>query len=233
LDAPSSLTVDRPRFQDALRTIGLDLAHDHLDRFQAFEDALYKANQVMNLTRVPQQESWLRHFVDSLLFQDLIPEGSTVLDIGAGPGFPAWPLACARPDLHVTALDSSGKMLGFLKTQPLPNLEAVQARAEEWGVRDRFDVVTGRAVAPLAIQLEVSAPCAKKGGIVLPMRTPVEAPEIESFPARQLGLKLKEQVPRGLPGTDIVRQVAIYEKVEPTPAAYPRPWAEIKRKPIS
>ncbi|MBC8065140.1 MAG: 16S rRNA (guanine(527)-N(7))-methyltransferase RsmG [Chlorobia bacterium] len=220
-------------FSDALGVLGLALSGEQIDRFDAFEQALYHANAVMNLTRVPQEESWLRHFVDSLLFQDLIPVGSSVLDIGTGPGFPAWPLACARPDLRVTGLDSNGKMLGFLSTQGLPNLEIVMARAEEWGVRDRFDVVTGRAVAPLAVQLEISAPCAKIGGLVIPMRTPVERESIEAFLASKIGLRLRETTERELPGTAIVRLFAVFEKVDPTPDVYPRPWAEIKRSSLT
>ena len=62
-------------------------------------------------------------------------------------------------------------MLGFLASQPLPNLEIVQGRAEEWEAREAFDVVTGRALAPLAIQLELSAGLARIGGAVIPMRT--------------------------------------------------------------
>jgi 16S rRNA (guanine527-N7)-methyltransferase len=225
--------VDRTRFAQALESLGIRLDAGQIDRFEAFEEGLYQSNAVMNLTRVPRDECWLRHFVDSLLFQDLVPTKSSVLDIGTGPGFPAWPLACTRPDLRVTALDSSGKMLGFLKSQPLPNLEVVQARAEEWGIWDRFDVVTGRAVAPLAVQLEISAPCARIGGVVLPMRTPAERADIERFPAAKLGLRLRDMVERLLPETDVVRLFAVFEKVAKTPAVYPRSWAEIKRQPIS
>lgn len=224
--------MDRAQFLDACHKLDLALTQAQVEKFEEFEAALYAANAVMNLTRVPREECWLRHFIDSLLFQDLIPSGATVLDIGTGPGFPAWPLACARPDLQVTALDSSGKMLGFLKRHPLPNLEPVLARAEEWGVRDRFDVVTGRAVAPLAIQLELSAPAAKLGGLVLPMRTPAEESDIRKLDGN-LGLELEDVVSRSLPGTDVVRMFALYRKVAPTAEKYPRPWSEIKRKPIA
>ena len=91
-------------FVQATRTLGLTLSEAQLSKFENFEEALYRANEVMNLTRVAREECWLRHFVDSLLFQDLIPRGAAVLDIGTGPGFPAWPLACARPDLSITAM---------------------------------------------------------------------------------------------------------------------------------
>ncbi len=224
--------MDRAQFLDACQKLDLALTQAQVEKFEEFEEALYATNAVMNLTRVSREECWLRHFVDSLLFQDLIPQGATVLDIGTGPGFPAWPLACARPDLHVTALDSSGKMLGFLKRQLLPNLEPVLARAEEWGVRDRFEVVTGRAVAPLAIQLELSAPMAKLRGLILPMRTPAEESDIRKLDGN-LGLELEDVVSRSLPGTDVVRMFALYRKVSLTDAKYPRSWSEIKRKPIA
>ena len=184
----------------------------------------------MNLTRIPREEAWLRHFVDSLLFHDLIPEGARLLDIGTGPGFPAWPIAAARPDLRVTALDSSGKMLGFLRSQPLPNLEVVQVRAEEWGVREAYDAVTGRAVAPLPLQLELSAPPLKVGGIFVPMRTPSDdfrEPFWEAAGLRPAGLHR-----RTLPGTDVERVFPTFVKERPTPSRYPRRWAEMKAQPL-
>jgi 16S rRNA (guanine527-N7)-methyltransferase len=209
----------------------LDLSASQLDLFAEFEEKLYESNAVMNLTRVPREECWLRHFIDSLLIQDLIPHGATVLDIGTGPGFPAWPLACARPDLKVVAVDSSGKMLGFLSKNPLPNLTTILVRAEEWKMREAFDFITGRALAPLGIQLELSAPLCKVGGVVVPMRTPAEQAQIDSD-VSGLGLRLVEKHERELPGTDIVRVFPVYSKVAPTPARFPRPWAEMKRRPL-
>jgi len=217
-------------FVDAARTLGLDIA-EKLPQFEEFEENLYEANAVMNLTRVPREECWLRHFVDSLLFQDLVPQGSALLDIGSGPGFPAWPLACARPDLKVVAIDSASKMIGFLLKNPLPNLKAVQVRAEEWQMCEAFDVVTGRAVAPLAIQLELSAPLCKIGGVVIAMRTPAEADLIKTE-FSMISLQLEQVHERQLPGTDIVRLFPVYRKTDATPKKYPRTWAEMKRKPL-
>lgn len=213
-----------------MRLAGLELTSAQLDNFENFEESLYAANQVMNLTRVPQEEAWLRHFLDSLLFADFIPVGGKLLDIGTGPGFPAWPLANARPDLQVTALDSSGKMTGFLASQPLPKLEVVQSRAEDWERREEFDVVTGRAVAPLEIQLEISAPACRVGGKLILMRTPND--EFKTPHLDWLGLKPPEMIERTLPGEEIKRVFPIYEKTKATPRNYPRSWAEIKRAPF-
>jgi 16S rRNA (guanine527-N7)-methyltransferase len=224
--------MDREALSQAASRLGLALTDGQVDAFEGFEEALYRANEVMNLTRVPREDCAIRHFLDSLLLSPSLPEGSAVLDVGTGPGFPAWPLACARPDLSVTAMDSSGKMLGFLRSQPLPNLEVLQARAEEAGRREAYDVVTGRAVAPLAIQLELSAAFLKIGGRAIPMRTPPEAEEAKTFPANELGLRLVELLEVPLPGTDVVRLLPVFEKVRATPPTYPRRWAEIRAKPL-
>lgn len=216
------------RLQGAAHEIGLELSPDQLAAFEAFEKDLYERNEIMNLTRVPREECWLRHFLDSLLLSSLIGDGMKVVDIGCGPGFPSWPLACARPDLKATALDSSGKMLGFLARHPLPNLEIVQDRAESWGRREKFDIATGRAVAPLAIQLELSAPVVRIGGFIIPMRTPND--ELESDSLKALGLELVSVEQKELPETDIVRVFPIYKKVAATPRKYPRSWAEIKKR---
>lgn len=225
--------MDQNAFVAACKELGLSLSDTQLQAFAEFEEALYRSNEVMNLTRVPIEECWLRHFIDSLLFQDLIPVKSKVLDIGSGPGFPAWPLACARPDLEITALDSAGKFTTFLKRQSLPNLKVVTGRAEDWGVLELFTVVTGRALAPLAVQIELSAPPCRIDGLVIPMRTFSDEPNLENCGASRVGLQLKTAIVRELPGTGAMRLFPIYEKKEHAPTKYPRSWTEIKKSPLT
>ena len=213
--------------------MGMPLVADQMKRFDAYLADLYEVNATMNLTRVPREEAELRHLVDSLLVAEFIPVGAEVVDLGTGPGLPAWPLACARPDLKVTAVDSSGKMLDFLRRHPLPNLTVVQDRAEDLCKEECFDVATGRALAPLGIQLELSCRMLRVGGCSVPFRTTAEREAIQAFPAKQLGLDLSAIEERTLPGTDIVRLYPIFTKVEKTPRGFPRGWAQIKAKPFS
>ncbi|HLO99735.1 MAG TPA: RsmG family class I SAM-dependent methyltransferase, partial [Fimbriimonas sp.] len=154
----------------------------------------------------------------------------TLLDIGTGPGFPAWPLACAFPDLQVTAMDSNSKMLEFLRRHPLPNLEIVEGRAEEMRRSRHYDVVTGRAVAPLSAQLEISADYAKLERKIIPMRTPND--DLQAPDYGILGLELGNVETVTLPGTDIQRTFPIYWKRKHTPNRFPRRWSEIKKKPL-
>lgn len=214
------------------RSEGRPLTPEQVEAFLAFGQALYAKNAETNLTRVPEEDCAVRHFVDSLLVAHYCPDGAKVLDLGTGPGLPAWPLAAWRPDLNVTAVDSNGKMLGFLRSQPLPNLEVVEARGEEFDRREAFDVVTGRAVAPLGVQLELSAPFCRIGGWVVPFRTPPEREAVELFPALQLGLRLADIETVRLPGTDVRRLFPVFEKVRATEPEFPRPWARIKARPL-
>ncbi len=224
--------MDEFEFSKHLQALGVLVTDEMLSRFSAYKQALYEFNERRNLTRIPKEECELRHFIDCALFQDLIPQGASVLDIGTGPGLPAWVLANIRPDLEVTALDSSGKMLDFLRSQPLPNLLVVEDRAEAWGVTERFDVVTGRAVAPLSMQLELSARPTKIGGMVLPMRTAQDQQAISQIAENPLGLALEIVQERVLPILDALRIFPVFRKVSKTPKDYPRSWAEIRKKPL-
>jgi len=224
--------MDAERFVHCVAALGIHLRPDQVAQFEQFEAELYATNEVMNLTRVPREECWLRHFVDSLLFQSMIPTGASVLDIGTGPGFPAWPLAVARPDLKVLGLDSNGKMVGFLQRMAVPNLETLKERAEDWRVSERFDFVTGRAVAPLSTQLELSArPCRLRQRVV-PMRGVSDRENMAKVDLEPLGLRFVDAIERPLPDTDVVRLFPIYEKVARTKPGFPRRWADMKRVPL-
>lgn len=208
------------------------LSDRQLRSFEVFRDALYEANATTNLTRVALADCELRHFIDSLLIAPLLSSGAAVLDIGTGPGFPAWPLAVARPDLRIAAIDSAGKMLRFLRSQPLPNLEVLDGRVEELDRREEFDFVTGRAVAPLAIQLELSAPFCKIGGSVIPFRTPADREVAQKFPGDMLGLSPPDLIDISAPDNSFVRLFPRFRKIAATPRQYPRIWAQIKNNPI-
>ncbi|MEO7453397.1 MAG: 16S rRNA (guanine(527)-N(7))-methyltransferase RsmG, partial [Fimbriimonadales bacterium] len=182
-------------FVSGAASLGVTLDGDQVRAFEVFEDRLYAANATINLTRVPRDDCRGRHFLDSLSLSPLIPEGASVIDIGSGAGLPGVPLALARPDLRVTLLDAGTKEIRFLES--LADLVAcglILQRAEEAGrqaeFRERYDVAVGRALAPLPIQAELSAPFVRVGGLFLPQRA--EGEDTPSFEV--LGLRLRERV---------------------------------------
>ena len=98
---------------------------------------LCRWNQRLNLTRItePRQAARL-HYAESLYGASFIDEASALLDIGSGAGFPAVPLAVARPDVQVTALEANQKKSLFLKEARdelgLGNLNVVTSRLEDF-----------------------------------------------------------------------------------------------------
>jgi 16S rRNA (guanine527-N7)-methyltransferase len=225
--------VNRIALSTACNELGISLTEEQLAEFEYFEDDLYEANEVMNLTRVPKEDCYIRHYLDSIMVGKIISElvsGASVLDIGTGPGFPSWPIATAFPDLKVTALDANGKMLGFLDRHRRDNITIEHVRAEEVKERERFDVVTGRAVAPFGIQLEISAAQVKQGGYFIPMRTPSD--DMTSGNWTKLGLDLVETRQAAIPGTDVIRVFPIFQKNRQTAPFYPRRWPDIKKRPL-
>lgn len=210
---------------------GIPISPEQEEVVAAYLESLYRHNQTRNLTRVPLEDATERHICDSLLPLDLFSEESDVLDIGTLPGLPAWPLALFRPDLLVTAIDATAKGFCVMEDCPLSNLEWRQARIEETNVRLKYDVVTGRAVAPLSAQLEISAQPCRVGGRIIAYRTVADMTEAKQFPAEELGLELEDLVVRVLP-SGVERLFAVYRKRGRTSSAYPRSWARIKNDPL-
>jgi 16S rRNA (guanine527-N7)-methyltransferase len=78
-------------------------------------------------------------------------KGTAILDAGTGGGFPGIPLAVFFPDVHFHLVDSVGKKIlvagHIAKELGLQNITVEKIRIEE--VSQRFDFITGRAVASL------------------------------------------------------------------------------------
>jgi 16S rRNA (guanine527-N7)-methyltransferase len=223
---------------------GLTLSEAQQAKLRQYLEHLYAANQTMNLTRVPPEQSVGRHLLDSLCLLGVYspPEGARALDIGAGAGLPGIPLAIARPDLRFTLLDSHGKTVQFLQeTCALLNLnaEAVQARAEEWAhrpdAREQFDFVVARAVAKMPILTELLTPFLKLGGVGIALKSINELDEIRAAEpaAEALGATLSiETIEFETEQGAVQRAVAVLRKHRPTPAQYPRSWAQIIKRPL-
>jgi 16S rRNA (guanine527-N7)-methyltransferase len=127
---------------------------------------------------------WDRHLVNCSLLGQLIPEGSTVCDIGSGAGLPGLVLAIARPDLSLTLVEPLLRRTTFLEevaaTLALDNVGVVRGRAEVLHGARTFDVVTSRAVAPLTRLLGWSMPLVAGTGALLAMKGSSVSDEIDA-----------------------------------------------------
>lgn len=117
---------------------------------------------------------WERHLVNCALLADLVPEGATVCDVGSGAGLPGLVLAIARPDLRITLVEPLLRRTTFLEEVvgelALGEVEVLRMRADALHGARRFDVVTSRAVAPLARLLDWSMPLVAATGALVAMK---------------------------------------------------------------
>lgn len=178
-------------------------------RLLDFLRELVKWNRVYNLTAIRQPaEIVTRHFLDSLAILPLVK--GRLVDVGSGAGFPAIPLALARPGLAVTALDSNGKKARFLRhvqrTLEIPNLEVVELRVEEFRPADPFDVVASRAFASLADFVEATRHLVAPGGQWVAMKGKLDAGEIAGIPG---DVQIRENRRLKVPGLSEERHAII------------------------
>ena len=232
--------------RDAVRKNGLSpLSEPAEEAFWAFAMHLLRVNEHVNLTAIRNVPDVItKHFVDSLLVSAYLPEGARVLDLGCGPGFPSLPLAIARPDLRIVALDSTDKKIRFLFDTAtllhLPNIEAVTGRAEDAAVRRRlgaFDAVVSRAVARLNLLSELCLPYVREGGHFLAMKGAKGEEELQES-ANAIGLlggrvlSADEKLLVLLDGSSEPRVLIDVQKVKKTPPQYPRAYAAMLKKPL-
>ena len=207
-------------------------------------EIMLETNKVMNLTAIKEENSIiLRHYIDSLLVSQLIPKNSRIIDIGCGAGFPTLPLAIFRPDLSITAVDSTAKRIDYVSSTAqkleLNNVTAIAARAEDLGhdpsYREKFDIATARAVASLPILTELCLPLVKTKGSFIAMKGAKADEELEaSQKAIQIcGGKTRDILQPSLVNQDQSRETRYLiqiDKLSVTPQNYPRHFSKISKK---
>lgn len=217
---------------------------DVCKKLSIFCEFLFEQNKLFNLTAIKTPEgAALLHFADSLTLSHFIPEGASVLDVGSGAGFPAIPLAIARPNISITALDSTNKRVDFINKAArllnLTNLTAVCHRAEDVTgseFKESFDIVTARAVASYPILLELCLPAVKIGGQFVAMKSKDVSRETSGISKVIKSVSITEPEFNyskiRYENEEFERCIVLVKKLAPTPSKYPRAFAQIKKKPI-
>lgn len=209
---------------------------------ERFADLLLEKNQVMNLTAITEPEAVATlHLLDSLsVWQAADLAGKSLIDVGTGAGFPGLPLRLAHPEIRLTLLDSLNKRVEFLREVcsqlGLEDVKCVHGRAEEFaaGHREQFDGAVSRAVADLRVLSELCLPLVKVGGVFLSMKSTDCEEELNAAKGaiRALGGRTERVVDYPIPATDVIHRIIVIRKLSPTPARYPRRFAQIKKQPL-
>lgn len=156
------------------------------EKLEAFAD-LVRSSPHNLVSRRARDELSSRHIPECLALAALLPGGTRrVLDLGSGGGFPGMVIAIARPELEVHLLDATTKKTAFLRAaaSELDVTATVHTgRAEELRQRPdlagSFDVVTARAVAPLARLVPWAVPFLEPGGVLYAMKGERWADELQ------------------------------------------------------
>lgn len=198
------------RLLSGLEELGVSVPDSDRQRFIAYVRLLAKWNSAYNLTAVRDpQEMITRHVLDSLT---LLPHlhGKRLLDIGSGAGLPGIPLAIARPDLSFTLIDANAKKTRFIVQTigelGLKNVEAVQARVENYRPAQKFDTLMSRAFASIADMLTSTQHLCAPDGRFLAMKGVHPQEELTAMP---VGYAVQEVVALQVPGLDAARHVVI------------------------
>lgn len=227
--------MNEGQFVEALKEKGICLNAEQIQQFKQYFEILVEWNEKMNLTAITDLQSvYLKHFYDSIsiAFYVDFTKKQSVCDVGAGAGFPSLPLKICFPQLEITIVDSLNKRIQFLthlsEQLKLSEVNFVHARAEEFGqnplYREKFDIVTARAVARLSVLSELCVPLVNKGGQFVAMKA--AAAQDELLDAEKgltiLGAEKKEEFTFLLPIEDSERSLFVFDKIKSTPKKYPR-----------
>ncbi|HGD2944250.1 TPA: 16S rRNA (guanine(527)-N(7))-methyltransferase RsmG [Streptococcus agalactiae] len=232
-------------FYQVLIEHGITLTDKQKKQFETYFRLLVEWNEKINLTAITDKEEvYLKHFYDSIapILQGYIDNSPlSILDIGAGAGFPSIPMKILYPEIDITIIDSLNKRINFLNILAneleLSGVHFFHGRAEDFGqdrvFRAKFDIVTARAVAKMQVLSELTIPFLKVNGRLIALKA--AAAEEELISAEKALKTLFSQVTVNknykLPNGDD-RNITIVSKKKETPNKYPRKAGTPNKKPL-
>jgi 16S rRNA (guanine527-N7)-methyltransferase len=212
------------------------LTEEQLRQFERYLELLSAWSERVNLVSDPEPELvQRRHFLESIALgaalreREVLRPDTSVIDIGAGAGFPGVVLKIAWPSISLALIEATAKKTAFLSALidalGLPDVVVHAGRAEtlahDASLRGRFDLAVARAVATLPALLELTLPFVRVGGrVVTPKGSRVQQEIAAAKRASAiLGARIFA-VPLNVPGPGQTLVVAVKQRA--TPAEYPR-----------
>lgn len=183
------------------------------ENYSKYMEVFLAQNAKLNLiSKNDEKFLWEKHVFDSLAIENFFDKhykciednsGLTLLDIGTGGGFPSVPIAFTHKKIEVSALDSIRKKINAIAEMKealgLENLNPVCDRAEN--LKQKFDIITTRAVAPLSVITAYAAPLLKKGGFFVAYKSRRAEEEITEAQSifKRFNLKIVDIIEYELP----------------------------------
>lgn len=206
-------------------------------------DSILEANKVTNLTRITDgEQARLLHIEDSLVGLPEVNEAPDGLygDLGSGGGFPGVPLALmtGRKTLLV---DSVKKKMAIVQSV-LDNLslsEQISTSSERiedlpLEYKEKFAVLTARALSKLVSLIELASPLLQKGGRLVCYKAQLSSEELEEALAVQdlVAMRMVSQREVCLSDRETMRTIVVFEKVGKPRIKLPRRIGLAQRQPL-
>ena len=235
--------LNKDLLYNTIKPFEINVDEDAFARLDTFAEMLIETNKSFNLTAIKEPDDvTVKHFADCLsIFKYVdIPKNAKIIDVGTGAGFPGLVLKLYRPDIQMTFLDSTKKRLGFIENvlnECGIKGDILHMRAEEAAqlskYREKYDFATARAVAALPVLSEYCLPFVKVGGSFVSMKSAESNEELSEAKKaiNILGGKIEKDILFDLV-ENMPRRIIRIKKNSQTPTKYPRPSAQISKKPL-
>jgi 16S rRNA (guanine527-N7)-methyltransferase len=171
--------MNKELFINSLKELNIEVTEEKINKLDKFYELLIDWNNKINLTRIVEKEEvYLKHFYDSLTIvkEVNLNEINTLCDVGTGAGFPGIVLKIFYPHLKITLVDSLLKRVNYLNTiikdLELNDIVAIHARGED--VKEKFDIVTSRAVANIEKLVTYTMHLTNKNGKLVALKGDID-----------------------------------------------------------
>lgn len=210
---------------------------------QRYLDSILEANKVTNLTRITDgEQARLLHIEDSLVGLPEVNEAPTGLygDLGSGGGFPGVPLALAT-GRKTLLVDSVKKKMAIVQSalDDLSLSEQISTSSERiedlpLEYKEKFAVLTARALSKLISLVELASPLLKKGGRLVCYKAQLSSEELEEALAVQdlVGMKMISQREICLSDGETTRTIVVFEKIGKSRIKLPRRIGLAQKQPL-
>lgn len=210
---------------------------------QRYLDSILEANKATNLTRITDgEQARLLHIEDSLVGLPEVNEAPTGLygDLGSGGGFPGVPLALAT-GRKTLLVDSVKKKMAIVQSalDDLSLSEQISTSSERiedlpLEYKEKFAVLTARALSKLVSLIELASPLLKNGGRLVCYKAQLSSEELEEALAVQdlVGMKMISQREICLSDGETTRTIVVFEKIGKSRIKLPRRIGLAQKQPL-